>query len=61
MFFPQLVGLDGETQKLKQLNHHSFFENPFSHWLFGHCNKFFVLFAQDLIVNCLTYNSHMIV
>ena len=54
MFFPPLVGSDGETQKLKKLNHHSFFGNPFYHWLSGHCNKFLVLFAQDLIVNCLT-------
>jgi hypothetical protein len=53
MFFPPLVGSDGETQKLKKLNHHSFFGNPFNHWLSGHCNKSLVLFAQDLLVNCL--------
>jgi len=53
MFFPPLVESDGETQKLKKLNHHSFFGNPFYHWLSGHCKKFLVLFAQDLIVNCL--------
>jgi len=35
MFFPPLVESDGETQKLKKLNHHSFFRNPFYHWLSG--------------------------
>jgi len=54
MFFPPLEESDGETQKLKKFNHHSFFGNPFFHSLSGHCNKFLVLFAQDLIVNCLT-------
>jgi hypothetical protein len=53
MFFPPLLESDGETQKLKKLNHHSFFGNPFYHWLSGHCKKNLVLFAQDLIVNCL--------
>ena len=48
MFFPPLVESDGETQKLKKLNHHSFFGNPFYHWLSGHCKKILVLFAQDL-------------
>jgi len=57
MFFPSLVGSDGETHKLKKLNHHSFFGNPSYHWLSGHC-KFIVLFAQDLIVNCLTTFAH---
>jgi hypothetical protein len=54
MFFLPLVGSDGETQKLKKLDHHSFLGNLFYHRLSGHCNKFLVLFAQDLIVNCLT-------
>ena len=36
MFFLLLVESDGETQKLKKLNHHSFFGNPFYHWLSGH-------------------------
>ena len=53
MFFPLLVGSAGEPNKLKKLNHHSFFGNPFYHWLSGHCNNFLVFFAQDLIVNCL--------
>ena len=53
MFFPPLVESDGETQRLKKLNHHSFFGNTFYHWLSGHCKKFLVLFVQDLIVNCL--------
>jgi len=57
MFFPPLVGSDGKTHKLKKLNHHSFFGNPFYHWLSGHCNKFLVFFAQDLIVNCLMDNG----
>jgi len=35
MFFQPLVGSDGETQKPKKLNHHSFFGNPFYHWLSG--------------------------
>jgi len=48
MFFPPLVISDGETQKLKKLNHHSFFGKTFYHWLSGHCKKFLVLFAQDL-------------
>jgi len=54
MFFPPLVGSDGETLKLKKLNHHSFSAIPFYNWLSGHCNKFLVLFAQNLIVNCRT-------
>ena len=56
MFVPPSVGSDGGTQKLKKLNHHSFFGNPFYPalaGLSGHCNKFPVLFAQDLVVNCL--------
>ena len=57
MFFPPVVGTDGETQKLKKLNHHSCSGNPFYHWLSGHCNKFLVLFAQDLIVNGLTLQT----
>ena len=35
MFFLPLVGSDGETQKLKKFDHHSFFENPFYHWFSG--------------------------
>ncbi len=42
---------------VKKLSRHSFFGNPFYHWLSGHCNRSLVLFAQDLIVNCLTYNT----
>lgn len=57
MFFPLLVGSAVETHKLKKLKHHSFFGNPFYHWLSGHCNKFLVFFAHDLIVNCLTIKS----
>ena len=57
MFFPPLVGSTGEPHKLKKLNHHSFFGNPFYHWLSGHCTNFLVFFAQDLIVNCLTIKS----
>ena len=53
MFFPPLVGSDGETQKPKKLNHHSFFGNPFYHWLCGNYKKFLVFFTQDLIGNCL--------
>jgi hypothetical protein len=54
MFFPLLVRSGGETHKLKKLKHHSFFGNPFYHWLSGYCNEFLVFFTQDLIVNCLT-------
>jgi hypothetical protein len=58
MFFPPLVESDEETQKLKKFNHHSFFGNPCFHWISGHGNKFLVLFAKDLIVNCLTLQTH---
>jgi len=49
MFFPPLMESDGATKKLKKFNHHSFSGNPFYNWLSGHCKKFLVLFAQDLI------------
>jgi len=58
LFFPPLVESDEEKQKLKKFNHHSFFGNPCFHWLSGHGNKFLVLFAKDLIVNCLTLQTH---
>jgi len=49
---PRYAGL--KSNNLKKLNDHSFFGNPFYHWISGHHKKFLVLFAQDLIVNCLS-------
>ena len=47
---PRYAGL--KSNNLKKLNDHSFFGNPFYHWLSGHHKQFLVLFAQDF-VNCL--------
>lgn len=34
-----------------------FFGSPFYHWLSVHCNRFLLLFAQVLILNCLSPGS----
>jgi len=34
--FPAVDGIRWGNAKLKKLDHHSFFGNPFYHWLSGH-------------------------
>jgi len=48
---PHYAGL--KSNNLNKLNDHLFFGNPFYYWLFGHHQKFLVLFTQDLLDNCL--------
>ena len=57
MFFPPLVGSDGETQKLKKLNHKSFFGNPLQPRLSYHYKKFFAQVEHKFIYKVLNSTS----